>query len=56
MAAKLGKDNPQRPGFLGRQSIKTVEGRGGLTQNETRFGQNGKSTQIDLPKGGSKGK
>jgi hypothetical protein len=52
--AMLPKDRPQKPGFLGRTSIKTVEGRTGYTENETRFGQNAKSTKIPMPKAGGK--
>lgn len=52
MKAKMPKDTPMKPGFLGRTKIKTVEGRTGYTEGETRFGQNSKSTKIDLPKMG----
>jgi len=46
----LGKDNPMKPAVPGRTSVKTVEGRVGYTENETRFGRSSKSTKIDLPK------
>lgn len=52
----LGKDRPQKPGFLGRTKIRTVEGRTGYTEGETRFGQNEKSTKLPLPTGGNGGK
>lgn len=54
--AMLPKDKPQKPGFLGRSSIRTVEGRTGYTEGETRFGPGNKGTKIPLPSGNGKGK
>lgn len=56
MKPMLPKDRPMKPGFLGRTKIKTVEGRVGYTEGETRFGQNSKSTKIPMPSAGESSK
>lgn len=48
---ELGKDSGKRriPGFLGRESIPTVDARKGYTENENKFGPGGKGRPITLP-------
>lgn len=56
--AKKGKSELPRdagkhqvPGFLGREKVKTTQGRTGYTE-EKKLGPGGKGTKISLPKGG----
>lgn len=37
------------PGFLGRNKVRTVDGRTGYCKGETRFGTGGKGRKISLP-------
>ena len=48
---ELGKDPGKRriPGFLGRESIPTVDARKGYTEGENKFGPGGKGRPISLP-------
>lgn len=49
----LGKDAGGRsiPGFLGRSTIKSVQGRTGYTEGEMRVGPSEKGRKIPLPGG-----
>lgn len=51
--SELPRDPGKRgiPGFLGREKVKTVQGRVGYTQGETKFGPGGKGRKISLPSG-----
>lgn len=49
--SKLMADDGNRhvPGHLGREKVKTAQGRVGYTQGETKFGAGGKGRKWTLP-------
>lgn len=46
--AKLAKDTPMKPGFLGRGGVKTVEAKTYASWNK-KSGPDNRSTKISLP-------